>query len=362
MAKQLDTVNHSFIRYANCWEDADLLIEALDIQENDKILSIGSAGDNSFSLLINNPKLVVAVDINKAQLNLIALKKAAIIALEYNDFLQFLGFEDSGKRKELFEKVKTNLPENTISFWEERIDDIEKGIINSGKFEQYFKMFNSKVLPLIHSKSRINKLFSKKSEPKQVDFYINKWNNFRWNFFFKIFFSKFIMGRFGRDKSFLKQVDVPVSSFILNKAKAHLSAVNCQNNYFLEYILKGRFEHNLPHYARKVNFEKIKKNIDKLVTHQGLVDEVFVKFHTFNKFNLSNIFEYMNAKTFEKVTEGLIKNGDPNSIYIYWNLMVNRRMSEISDRLIYNNMLSEKMSKIDKGFFYSKIIIDKKHE
>ena len=41
----------SFIRYAQCWEDADILLEALDIGEGDVCLSIASAGDNSLSLL-----------------------------------------------------------------------------------------------------------------------------------------------------------------------------------------------------------------------------------------------------------------------------------------------------------------------
>ena len=40
--------NFQFIRYANCWEDADILSEALDVAENKKFLSIASAGDNSF--------------------------------------------------------------------------------------------------------------------------------------------------------------------------------------------------------------------------------------------------------------------------------------------------------------------------
>ena len=88
MKEQLKNVKHDYIRYANCWEDPDVLLEALDVQENDKVLSIGSAGDNSFSLLSKNPKLVVAVDINPIQLNLIELKKAVFSS--NNRFTRFL--------------------------------------------------------------------------------------------------------------------------------------------------------------------------------------------------------------------------------------------------------------------------------
>ena len=64
MREQLNEVRHDYIRYANCWEDADVLIEGLKVQPGDRVLSIGSAGDNSFSLLVNDPELLVAFDIN----------------------------------------------------------------------------------------------------------------------------------------------------------------------------------------------------------------------------------------------------------------------------------------------------------
>ena len=44
------------IRYANCWEDPELLIEVF--ANGGKFISIASAGDNSLSLLTKNPELV----------------------------------------------------------------------------------------------------------------------------------------------------------------------------------------------------------------------------------------------------------------------------------------------------------------
>ncbi|MFL5754490.1 MAG: DUF3419 family protein, partial [Bacteroidia bacterium] len=48
MKEQLtERVNFEFIRYANCWEDADVLLEGLAPKNGGRILSIASAGDNS---------------------------------------------------------------------------------------------------------------------------------------------------------------------------------------------------------------------------------------------------------------------------------------------------------------------------
>ena len=53
-----------FIRYANCWEDADVLTQALALHApQGRVLSIGSAGDNVLALLTLAPKQIVAIDL-----------------------------------------------------------------------------------------------------------------------------------------------------------------------------------------------------------------------------------------------------------------------------------------------------------
>ena len=360
MSKQLEEVRHDYIRYANCWEDADILLGGLDITTGDKVLSIGSAGDNSFSMLAYDPKLVVAVDINPVQLNLIELKKAAISKLNHADFLRFLGFKPSTDRWGYFLKVKEELSPELAEYWSERRIEIENGIIYQGKFEKYFILFHKKILPLIHTKERIKKLFEEKSAIEQEQFFNKKWNNLRWRLLFKVFFSKFVMGRFGRDPKFLKEVEVTVSDFILSQAKQHLSSVKCQHNYFLQFILTGTFNTQIPHYAREANYEKIRSRIDRITIYNGLAEEAFKEYEGFNKFNLSNIFEYMDTGLFKTVSDNLVVNGSPGAKYAYWNLMVPRYMSKISDDLISDEELSLELDKKDKGFFYGKFNVDVK--
>ena len=65
------------LSYAQCWEDPRLLREALQVGPEDDVLSIGSAGDNSFSLLIDGARSVTVVDLSKPQLYLTELKQIA---------------------------------------------------------------------------------------------------------------------------------------------------------------------------------------------------------------------------------------------------------------------------------------------
>jgi len=360
MAEQLKKVDHSYIRYANCWEDADNLLQALQIENGDKVLSIASAGDNSFSLLINNPKVVVAVDINEVQLNLVELKKMAIKHLDHGHFMQFLGYRECQNRLTLFERLLPHLNDDLRLFWQGRQEEIRDGLISQGKFEKYFHSFRTKILPLIHSEKKVNRLLEKKSATEQKEFFDKEWNTFRWRWLFKFFFSRFVMGRLGRDPKFLKEVKISVSSYILSRAGETLSSVDCQSNYFLHKIFAGKFSNSLPHYVREENFQKIKANIDNLHTFHGLAEDAFIEYGTFNKFNLSNIFEYMKPPSFEKVSEDLVKNGSPKARYAYWNLMVPRRMSAKNENLAHENELSKTLTKKDKGFFYWQFILDVK--
>ena len=67
----------SGIRYAQCWEDADILLEALDIQPGQTCFSVASGGDNTLAMLSRGPGRVIAVDLSPAQLACLELRVAA---------------------------------------------------------------------------------------------------------------------------------------------------------------------------------------------------------------------------------------------------------------------------------------------
>ncbi len=357
--KLTEKVAFDFIRYANCWEDADLLLEGLNPEPGSKILSIGSAGDNSFSLLTTDPELVVAIDVNKIQLYLIELKKVSIQQLSHEKVLAFLGFRKSASREETFNALKGFLDEETRQYWEKNLTQIKAGIISQGKFEKYFQYFSRKILPWIHTARRTANLLKQKSAQEQQEYYQKHWNTWRWRLLFKIFFSKYVMGKYGRDPQFLKEVKVSVGEAIFLKAQAHLRSVGAQHNFILRYNLTGSFGNLLPHYLQPANFQKIKENLHKLHIREGFAEDAVSEFGTFHAMNLSNIFEYMDPELFVKTTQKLVESTVSGGKIAYWNLMVPRSISEVSSgKAVYLQELSQKLTTQDKGFFYNRFIID----
>lgn len=359
MSQLTERTDFNIIRYANCWEDADVLLQALQLKEGSSVLSVGSAGDNSFSLLSTNPELLMAVDLSEAQLFLIELKRAAIEAMDRDDFLAFIGITDSDKRKENFKLIKGKMPVNAISYWEKNINIIEQGLIFGGKFERYFQFFNKWLLPLVHSRKTRIELFRKKSEKEHRVFYNSVWNSYRWRLLFRIFFSKKVMGKYGRDPEFLNEVNVPVHKFIFNKAEKHLLSVRSQNNYFLKMIMLGVFGEPLPHYLREENYMKVKGNLQQLKTFNGYAEAAIKMMPKVDGCNLSDIFEYMPDEVFKNTAKTLALQTPVGCRMAYWNLMVPRRLSKaIPDKYEYNPILSQQLTETDLGFFYNRIHID----
>lgn len=353
------SVNFDMIRYANCWEDPAVLIGGLTPAPGSKILSIGSAGDNCFSLLTTDPEIVVAVDLSSPQLYLIELKKCCFKIFEREQMLAFLGFMPSNSRGKDFDLLRSLLSSEARRYWDSNLELIGKGVVHQGKFERYFQLFSNKILPLIHSKKSIEMLLATKTADAQLDFYDQKWNTWRWRLLFRIFFSNYVMGKYGRDPQFQKHVQGSVSQYIFDKAARQLQSQAAQHNFILRYTLTGSFGALLPHYLEKENYDLIRSRVGRLHLVQGFAQDATRKFGKFHAMNLSDIFEYMDASTFKQTAEDLLDGLAPDGRLAYWNLMVARRISEIlPDRVRYCQATSEHLSKHDRGFFYKAFIVD----
>ena len=278
MAKRIeDRASFNLVRYANCWEDAEVLCEALLPAAGKRFLSIASAGDNSFSLLAHGAE-VVAVDLSPAQLACVELRKAAFANLEYDDLLRFLGIGECDNRSQFYESLRSQLPESARAFWDQQPESIQGGVIHFGKFESYFRTFRTRILPLVHSRKRIKQLLEPKSRDERFSYFHRRWNTFRWRLLFRIFFSRFVMGRLGRDPEFFRYVEGSVSDRILQRTRHAITELETHNNPYLTYILTGNYGSSLPDYLHRERFDPIRNNLQNLTLAEMPVDEAAKQF------------------------------------------------------------------------------------
>ncbi|MBU0479714.1 MAG: BtaA family protein [Proteobacteria bacterium] len=360
MDKIENRADFSYIRYANCWEDTEILCRALEPAPGKRFLSIASAGDNSLGLLAEGAE-VVATDLNLSQLACVDLRKEAIRKLSHADCLSFFGITSSDDRLQIYGDLRDALADDSAVFWDAHSNEIRDGFIHFGKFERYFQTFRRKILSLIHNREMIATLLTEKTREKRHQFYEKDWANFRWHLLFKIFFSKFVMGRSGRDPEFFRYVEVPVSESILSRTKYALTELETHNNPYLAYILTGNFTGCLPYYLQAEIFEKIKANIDNLTLYLGPVQDGAREQgnRKFDGFNLSDIFEYLDKETCSQLYRILLDHASSGARLAYWNMLVPRECpTELKEKITPKTDLARELFAIDKAFFYSNFIIE----
>lgn len=73
------SVDFSKIRYSQVWEDTRLLRQGLRLKPQSRVLSIASAGDNAFALLLDDAREVVAIGKQSKQCSSVQDKKKKVL-------------------------------------------------------------------------------------------------------------------------------------------------------------------------------------------------------------------------------------------------------------------------------------------
>ena len=349
-----------FVRYGNCWEDADILVRALKPCSGKRVLSIASAGDNALALLATGAE-VVAADLNAAQLACLELRCAAFRHLSYAELLAFLGVHASDRRLHTYQVLEQDLSDSAKEFWSTRRADVSQGIIHIGKFETYLQIFRTKVLPWIHSRSTIARMLERRSRAERQQFWDSTWNNRRWRMLVRIFFSRFLMARMGRDPEFFRYVEGSIADQIQERARYAMTVLPTDQNPYLQYIATGNYQSALPRYLRAEHHAAIRGGLERLTLFHGPIEEAAAAYGTggFDALNLSDIFEYVNEQTTREIYGSLLNHGNPGGRIAYWNTFVPRHCPrEFADHVVPLDGQSAELFAEDKAFFYGHFQVD----
>lgn len=353
-----DRVAWEGIRYSAVWEDADVLCEALaPVAAGERLLSIASAGDNALALLTLDPERVVAVDLNRAQLACLALRVAAFRTLDDATLLPFLGVGRGPPRSESYRRLRGGLDPESRAFWDSNPELIERGVIHVGRFERYLRSFRRLVLPLIHRPETLEHLIEVKSIDEQRRFYEEEWDTWRWRLLFRIFFSRPVMGRMGRDPALFDHVAGDGVKRILDRTRYALSELPTSTNPYLVYIMTGSYAPDaLPRYLRPEHRTTIRDRLDRLEWRRLPAEAAPGEFAGFN---LSDVFEYMAPSEHERVYREIVTHSRPGARIVYWNMLAPRRRPDsLAPRVKRRDDLSQPLHARDSAWFYQALHVD----
>ncbi len=348
------------IRYAQLWEDADVLTSALGDCAGKSLVSICSAGDNALAMLTLDPAHIVVLDLSPAQIACLKLRIAAYQVLTHPEFIELTGSRPSTRREALLNRVLEAADAETRTFWQALTPDVEQyGIGGVGKFERYFRIFRTWLLPFVHSRRTIDAVFLPRAPAERQTFFDTQFNTVRWRLLLNIFFSRFIMGRMGRDSAFFDHVEGSPAQHVARRIRHAGVDTDPSQNPFLHWILKGDHGDALPMAWRPEHYETIRSRLDRLDIRLGSLEAFVSTGEKASGFNLSDIFEYMSPETFPQVYGSILTAAEPNARLVYWNMMAPRRVPpEYSDQIDTLTDIETQQKARDMAFFYSDFVVE----
>ena len=345
------------ILYSLVWEDTHVFKKIP--KDGHRNIIIGSAGCSALSSFAYHNINLKIVDTNEEQLKLIRLKTIAFKYMNYSDCMFFLGVftpsNNNNRRLELFNQISDYLPTKDVQYWENRSTYILSGIIHIGKFEKYLRIFGQYLLPFSVGRKTIKNFLNSNGLIDQKYIYINQIDNWKYRLIFKTFFGKMIMKQKGRHPDLFKYIHDKPNEVFYNRSKRAWYELPINNNYYLRYILQGYFDPslNLPPWAMKKNYEKIKKRISNIeYHHSNLIDLLKNLESNYDMIYVSNIAETMGKEESTQLFDLCAKRLNKSGKLIIWNNMVERKPDdqwELEESLA--NQLWEKRLSSFYGFF-----------
>ncbi len=270
------------------WEDPQIDLSLLKIDENSVILNIGSAGDNSLEYLLENPKKLYVCEINKAQIALIELKRIIFTYFDYNVLSRFFMTGTNLAYKEDYIKIKPYLSESSQVYWDKNIH-----YFAGNRRSFYYHGASGIIAFYIQKLLKRNKQLKLEIENilnnKSTDFdFIEKtiWNHS----IIKFLSLPYVHNLFGVPSSQMKLSSVTeISENIRVSLKNHFELYPNTSNYFWYLYFFGKYnEQFCPNYLKEENFNRIKSNIHKM----SLIDIPLLQALDLDEFNIINLLDH----------------------------------------------------------------------
>ena len=321
------------IRYSLVWEDSETLYQGLQLQPEDKVLVITSAGCNVLNCLLKNPAKVTAIDLNPVQNQLLRLKKYLILHFEHTVLSALLGLEKPETVAKTWQKVAPEMPADLRAYWSPFFRCHPAGLLMAGKLEGYLTGFYG-TLPKLQQQ-QLRKLIQFDDVTAQRDFFLSTLHKSTFRQQFVTYFDEANLSK-GRDPKLFKYAQESGGEAFYQRLKDQVSSVLVKDNFFFRFFFFGPEdlpESILPPCYREENFQALRQQLHKLQIVTGeAVDYLYSEAgKEITKASLSNIFEYTSEIEFRAVCDKLYSTGTQAPQIVFWNLLQDQGIPEEND-------------------------------
>ncbi|HSI84668.1 MAG: DUF3419 family protein [Candidatus Methylacidiphilales bacterium] len=371
---------NSFV-YNQIWEDPRVDAEALQLNENSRIMTISSGGCNVLNYLIYNPASVTAIDLNKNHICLLRLKLAAIKHLpSFEEFFLMFGHADDKANVDNYNRyIKQHLDPETRRFWEgggpmrklflgPRIKYFTKNFYDYAKLG-YFIRFLHLIAKVTRKDPAALMRATTKEEQEKV-----------WKEEIEPFFNNWIVKTGGKLPWALYSLGIPPQQFQamedevggggmieVYRERIKRLAVDfpVDDNYFMwqafgrTYDKKNRAA--TPDYLKEENWPKLRANVDRVSTHIVSYIEFLKQLpdNSLNSFIMLDSQDWMKPQQIADQWREVARVGAPGTRIIFRTAASDSPVEtaldlvpDLKKRYVYEKDLSLELFKKDRSAIY----------
>jgi len=261
--------------YNTCWEDPAVDRQALNLNQDDVMVVITSAGCNVLDYALQNPKRIHAVDANPRQTALLELKLAGIKQLDHADFFKLFGEGYHSEIREVYnDALRGELDDFSREYWDKNLNWFTS---KRGSF--YFhglsglvaKVFSSYIAMRPKLVGPVSQLFEVSDLDDQRRIYDEEIHPQMWSKTMNWAISRQITMSFlgvpgPQRKEVIAQHEGGVAGFIRASIEYVFRQLPMWDNYFWSVYIRGKYGQNCcPEYLKRDNFLALKNGLAEAV-------------------------------------------------------------------------------------------------
>lgn len=324
--------------YPQIWEDPEVDIRALELDQHSRVFTISSGGCNALNYLTVEPNSITVVDLNEAHIALIKLKKAALKHLpDHESFFDFFGRADRSKNLDAYEiHIKPHLDEKTIDYWEgretfwgpRRIEYFTDGFYRHGLLGRFIGSihwvskrlgYDIRQVMLARTPEEQQRLFDEHVAPV----FDTRLMKFLCNRAVVMYSLGIPPAQFDEMDKESKQAQHGMHNLLKERARRLACDFPLEDNYFAwqafnrEYDIKHR--QAVPRYLKQAYFEDLKQNIDRIqVHHQSMTERLkAMPANSLNAYLFLDAQDWMNETQLTELWEEVNRTAMPGAKVVF---------------------------------------------
>lgn len=314
------------LRYGLVWEGHATLYAALAFEPTDHALVITSAGCNALNTLLAGPRQVTAIDLNPVQNQLLALKAHVIQHHAPAVLRGLLGLAGPAGVAAASAALQASLPAPAYRRWAAYLRQHPAGLLLAGQLEAYVTGF----VPSLPAawQHRLRQVLACESVAEQWAYVQQELDQPAFRERFIQYFDAANLSK-GRDPRLYSYAAAAGGAVFYARLLRQLRQQLVRDNFFFRFLFFGPEnlpEAILPPCYRAAHHARLRARLPylRLVTGEATEFLLSAAGQDVSKASLSNIFEYVSAAEFERVSAALLAqraaSGRPLRA-VFWNLL-----------------------------------------